>query len=290
MYLEKIMYIGFPEIVLNIILVLLLWKGKEALFKKENIWKISIVSFLLPIIFFSLKDITTSMSIQISVSIIVYSLIFRYIFSMGRRSSVVNSMVMLIYLILVEVISIHFVARHIETIIMKFGFFHVQAMVLWTIPTRVFQIAAIAIIFKYNICYKNNPLLFKDWSKLNRSEKKTIFILVRHLFVSLILNTAYLEIYFDTQRNIANIPGYIPNYIPQFIVQIGSIYFLFSSLQLFFHLVDYEDLKGIFLQGPVKLFRSMLEASSPELVQEYKQDLDKKIKEISIKEGKEGSI
>lgn len=290
MFLQKIICVGFPEIVLNIILVLLIWKGREALFKKENIWKIPFVSLILPIVFFPLKDITTSMSIQISVSIIVYSLVFRYIFSMGRRSSVVNSMVMLIYLILVEVISIHFVAQHIENIIKAFGFFHAQVMVIWTIPTRVFQILAIAIVYKYNICYKNNPLLFKNWNELDKSDKKTIFILVRHLFVSLILNTAYLEIYFDNQRHIANIPEYIPNYIPQFIVQIGSIYFLFSSLQLFICLLDYEDLKGIFLQGPVKLFRSMLDASSPELVKEYKQDLDKKIKEMSIKTGKEGSI
>ncbi len=288
MFLQKIICVGFPETILNIVFVLLIWKGKEALFQKSNIFKIPIASIVLPIIFFFIKTKTTSLSIQIIISIIVFSLAFRYIFNMGLRNSAINSMVMLIYLILIEVISIHFVTRYMESIIKAFGFFHVNSMIIWTIPTRIFQILAIGVIYRYKICYKNNPLLFNDWSKLEKSDKKTIFILIRHLFASLILNTAYLEIYFHDQRYAAQIPEYIPNYMVLYIIQICSIYFLFSSLQLFMRLLDYEDLKGIFLQGPVKLFRTMLDASSKELLEEYKQDLDKKIeeKEFNFKEVK----
>lgn len=273
---SKILLIGIPETCLNIIFCLLIWKGREAFKVKSNIWKIPLVSILLPSLIFIAKLRISSITIQHVFVILIATVAFSYFWKINKRCSFLISVLITLMILILETASMQFMSELINSTIEEYGFLHIKALLKLTMPTRIVQVIIVSILYKSNFSFKNNRLLFSNWGGLKKSEKVTIHILFRHLFVAIILSSSYTEIFLILKSY--NIPIYLIR-LPQYIAMFSSIYFLLSSLQLLMRQTLLEDLKNIFFQGPSKLFKNMLEASDETQILDYKLQLDNKLKE-----------
>lgn len=260
--------VWMPEIFLNFIIGLLIWKGRGALKEKHIIIKLLISSILIPILLYFAKINIPNVIITTLITISAYSLFFKFLWKANVRYSVLSSILMMFVIMIPEIATVQLISEFIEGMIEKHSFFSV--MFIWTLPTRILQLITIPTLYINKITFKSNKLLCAPWQELSKSEQIIIFILLRHLIVSIILSSCYTQIFKLGMKGIIQIE---PIKSILYLVLLCSIYFLFSALQLLFRQASLEDFKLVFSQGTSKLFKVMLEAGDDEQIADYQLQL-----------------
>ncbi|WP_432401050.1 hypothetical protein [Wukongibacter sp. M2B1] len=275
---SKILLIGIPETLLNIIFALLIWRGRDGLKEKSNIWKIPLACILIPIIAFAIKDyLDYSIIIQMVPLLIISSFIIKILWGTNKRCALLMSSMITFLIFISEIATMQLVSGFIQDIIKIYGFLHIKALLVWTMPTRVIQLVTVLILYKFNLTFENNKLLYGVWSDLSESQKITSHALFIHFLVAIFISAGYIEIFIKSMNNNISI-DFIR--IPLYIILLGSIFIILSTLRLLYRQTLLEDLKNIFFAGPSKLFENMLEASNEEQIMDYKLQLDNKIRRL----------
>ncbi|WP_432408525.1 hypothetical protein [Wukongibacter sp. M2B1] len=284
---NKILLIGMPETLLNILFGLLIYKGRESLKEKSNIWKISLISIVFPLLAFSIKGyLNNSIQIQMIPALIILIIFIKVLWKTNVRCAFLMSAMATFITSIGEIATMQPVSGYIKNIIALHGFMHIKALIIWTIPTRIIQLITILVVYKFNLTFKNNKLLYGEWNELSSTQKMTTYSLFIHLLISITISTGYVEIFVKAMNRNMSI-DFIK--IPLIVMLFGSLYIIFSALNILFRQTLLEDIKGLFSQGASKLFENMLEASNEERLLDYKLQLDNKMKELSLNERRESN-
>lgn len=269
--LNVFLLVGITETILNFMIGLLVWKGRDFLKEKNTVFKLLIATITTTALMYVVRSSIHNVIVTTLIGVCVYISLFKLLWRANLRYSCVSSILMVYLVMISEMSTVQFMSKFIKSIISNNGF--LNAALIWSMPTRLIQIITIIVIYKYNLSLKDNKILSMQWDELSKPEKITIHILLRHLVVSIILNSCYSELFIKHMKNNISVG------VPLYLILFCSIYFLISSLQLLLRQSLLEDLKLVFAQGPSKLFKTMLGASNQDQISDYKLQLDNYIKE-----------
>lgn len=274
--LSNFLLIGLPETLLNYIFAMFVLKGKHAFKDKNNIWRLIIPSFTIPLLMNIIKMNINNIILTTIIAIFISTLFIKLLWNTNKRCALLVSIIITFLIMISEIATMQLMSKAIQSLIKRYGFLDIRALVIWTIPTRVIQLITILYVRKYNLTFRNNKLLFTSWNELEKSQRVTTHILFRHLIVSIILNSCYSQIFVNIIENNNSLNLFD---LTLYLVLFSSIYFLISSLQLLFRQTLLEDLKLVFFRKPSEIFDIMLEASNKEQIAEYQLQLNSYIKE-----------
>lgn len=269
----NILTVGMPESILTVIFAILVCNGKSVL--KENriieILKIILSSVLMILFATFIRTKLTSITFITISNMLFYYLIFSIIWKCNIRQSILIGSLSMFMIVFSEIVTVMPTTMYIVERFTNYSF--LDTKILWSIPTRIIQIISIIILFKFNISFKNNILLIKRWSDLEKSRKTTITLLSFLIMLAVIFNVNYSEIFVKMKINNIDISLF---YVSMIVIVIETVIFLCTILFLLNRTTNYENFKEILYRKPDEIFEIILSLSDENQLDQYRQLILKK--------------
>lgn len=227
--------VGVPEIGLSVVLMLYLLD-----IKKFNLFKMLFTAILIFICIHVAKDFTSGLTVSIALNTIIYTIAMWAIWKINIRQSTIVSSLAVFIIILSEILTVAPIVSHVVEKVLQLNF--LNAIFIWSLPTRIIQIITILIVYRKNVNLNNYILLNKEWFKFSLSQKITTVFSVMFIFSSIVFSMNYSEFYMKMKIN--SIDTQLFSSSMQLLLM-QSITYLILALILLKRISDYENFKTI---------------------------------------------
>lgn len=237
MSLIDLLFVGAPETILTLLTVILVFE-KNSLFTRKRISKILISTIgVLTTIYYTRLNIN-DITIIACISTLAYILAFKLVFTFNWHKSIIMGLLSIYMIMTIEFLS--YSSYGIIDSYASGGFFINR--IFYSIPSRVIQLLLLLLIVKFQLYMKNFHLLETKWSELTSENKTTLLTLIIHIFVCLVFNLSYSDMFIKIQVNKPNI-DYLDINLKIYLIQ--TIFLSLNTILLFTRTFNYEQSKRL---------------------------------------------
>ncbi|WP_432661993.1 hypothetical protein R9X47_15620 [Wukongibacter baidiensis] len=247
--------VGVPEVFLIYLTSIVIIKGN--IFKSKDaslkiIIKILLISIIYPLMLIIIRRNISNFIIIGTISLLFAIIVLKFVFQFNIRQALIGGYLGVFTIMFCEIFSMPI----INLMRVKYSGYYFDYRFIFSIPTRIFQIIALYICFRFNL--KSNDLLNLRWNLLSKSKKMTFYSIILLFGANHLFGANYTEIFIKANLYDIDIRKIFFN-IQVFYVE--AVAFMIVALILLSRTMLYEDYRDI-LGSPKKAFEALLYNSS----------------------------
>lgn len=267
----KLILVGVPETILNLLIGLVLCRDNVKKDWRSFILKICISVIVSLIMIFFVRRIFYTFTLIGATMTLVYIFIFKLVWGMNFRQSILSGCSVIFFLICLETISLPLY----NTLLKNFNinnFF--EASLPFTPFLRLVHTLVFIIFTKWNL--RGNQLISGEWRKQNKYSRIAIIVIIISIIWCMVAMVNYIDFNYKIVTNQENISFLIGNIKVVFWMTIWFFIFLLVLIYYIFNFLNAQKMLDISIEEIIKIISDEL---SKEDILKYINYLQEKYKE-----------
>lgn len=254
----KLMALGVPETVLNLLIGLVLCRDNVKKNWKSFIFKMVVSSIVILTMIYFVRRTFNSFTMIAGIMTAIYILIFKIVWEMNFRQSILSGCSTMFFLICLETLTIPLYNK----LIINFQYNNfLEGSVLFTPFLRLLHIIVFLIFTKWNL--RNNELISGEWAKQNSYSKTAIVIIIISIFWCMLSMLNYMDFNYKLASFGEELSFLVGNVRLIFWMIIWFFIFLLVLLYYIFNFLDTQKMFDISIEEIFNLVGE--ELSKPEI-------------------------